>query len=185
MQNARHQIMTVPNLLSLVRLCLIPLFSALYMGGHTLLTAFILILSGLTDAVDGWYARKFNAVSSVGKILDPVADKLTQGVMLLLLVNNHPVLLIPLILLFIKEVSCSLLGYVVIHKTANVPQAVWHGKVATILLDLMLVIHVFWQGIPVVASNIQVVVCSFMMLLSMILYIRQYLLILKTVRADR
>lgn len=185
MQNARHQILTVPNLLSLVRLCLIPLFSALYLNGHTFLTACILILSGLTDAIDGWYARKFNAISSVGKILDPVADKLTQGVMLLLLVNDHPLLLLPLILLFVKEVVCSILGYVVIHKTANVPQAVWHGKVATILLDLMLVIHVFWQGIPSAASNIQVVVCSFMMLLSMVLYIRHYLNTLQTVRTDR
>lgn len=178
MQSTRRQILTVPNLLSLVRLCLIPVFSALYLQGHTILTAWILVLSGLTDAVDGWYARKFNAISSLGKVLDPVADKLTQGVMLILLVTRHPQLLVPLILLFAKEVSGCILGYLVIRKTAIVPQAVWHGKVATILLDLLLVIHVFWQGIPQVASNIMLAVCSVMLLLSMLLYIRSYLTIL-------
>ena len=105
--------------------------------------------------------------------------------MLLLLVKNHPLLLLPLIILLFKEVSCSTLGYIVIHKTARVPQAVWHGKAATILLDLMLVIHVFWQGIPSAASNIQIVICSFMILLSMILYIRHYLNILHAVPTVR
>lgn len=185
MQSIRHQILTVPNLLSLVRLCLIPLFSTLYLNGNTFMAACILILSGLTDALDGWYARKFNAISNLGKVLDPVADKLTQGVMLLLLVAKHPLLLLPLILLLVKEITGSTLGYLVIRKTTMVPQAVWHGKVATLLLDLLLVIHVFWQGIPSGVSNTMLIICSAMMLLSMILYSRHYLMILRQNHTDR
>lgn len=185
MQSIRRQILTVPNLLSLLRLALIPLFSILYLNGHTFLTACILVLSGLTDALDGWYARKFNAVSNLGKVLDPVADKLTQGVMLLLLVSKYPPLLIPLILLLTKEGICSTFGYLVIRNTSHIPQAVWHGKAATLFLDLLLVIHVFWQGIPTVVSNVMLVICCFLMLISMILYIIGYLSILQTNRTDR
>ncbi len=68
---------TVPNLISFVRILLIPVFAVLFYKGETIAAAIILALSGLSDLVDGKIARKFNQVSNLGKILDPVADKLT------------------------------------------------------------------------------------------------------------
>ena len=69
---------TIPNLLSVIRIALIPVFAVMYLNGNQLLAIAILAVSGLTDLFDGKIARKFNQVSALGKILDPVADKLTQ-----------------------------------------------------------------------------------------------------------
>ena len=80
------EILTVPNLLSMLRLCMIPLFVWLYCAKEAFgATALVLVLSGITDIVDGFIARRFHMVSDFGKILDPIADKLTQAAMLLCL----------------------------------------------------------------------------------------------------
>ncbi len=70
--------LTVPNLLSVIRIALIPVFGVLYYDGKILGAVIILVISGLTDLFDGKIARKFNQISALGKVLDPVADKLTQ-----------------------------------------------------------------------------------------------------------
>ncbi len=70
--------LTVPNLLSVIRIALIPVFGVLYYNGDILWAVIILFISGLTDFFDGKIARKFNQISALGKLLDPVADKLTQ-----------------------------------------------------------------------------------------------------------
>ena len=70
--------LTVPNLLSLIRIILIPVFGVLFYHEHVLAAVIVLAVSGLTDLFDGKIARRFNQVSELGKILDPIADKLTQ-----------------------------------------------------------------------------------------------------------
>ena len=69
--------LTIPNLISVIRICLIPVIAVLYYKGYIWWTVFIIFISGLSDAVDGKIARKFNQVSALGKMLDPIADKLT------------------------------------------------------------------------------------------------------------
>ena len=77
-----NRIITVPNLLSFFRLCLIPVIIWSYcVKKNPLLAGEILLLSGLTDLADGYIARRFHRISNLGKILDPVADKLTQAAM--------------------------------------------------------------------------------------------------------
>lgn len=70
--------LTIPNLLSVIRIILIPVFAYLFLKGNQVAALIILAVSGLTDLFDGKIARRFNQVSALGKILDPVADKLTQ-----------------------------------------------------------------------------------------------------------
>lgn len=69
--------LTIPNLISVIRICLIPVIAVLYYKGYIWWTVFVIFISGLSDAVDGKIARKFNQVSNLGKMLDPIADKLT------------------------------------------------------------------------------------------------------------
>ena len=70
---------TVPNLLSVIRILLIPVFAVLFYDGEYLWAVFVLFLSGLSDFLDGKIARRFNQVSALGKVLDPVADKLHRS----------------------------------------------------------------------------------------------------------
>ena len=70
--------LTIPNLLSLIRIALIPVFAVLFVDGNYLWAVIVLAISGLTDFFDGKIARKFNQISALGKLLDPIADKLSQ-----------------------------------------------------------------------------------------------------------
>lgn len=164
--------LTIPNLLSLVRIILIPIFMWAYcVKKDSTLTAVLLLASGLTDSLDGIIARKFNMISDLGKALDPIADKLTQGTMLLCLITRYPLMLLPFILLLIKEASVGITSLVVIRKTGAVHGAVWHGKITTCLLYAMMVLHVLWNEIPLILSNATIWLCSAMMLSSFVLYI--------------
>ena len=166
----RKQIMTIPNLLSLIRLLMIPVFVCLYLNGHETATAVVLLLSGLTDVVDGWIARTFRQVSDLGKAIDPGADKLTQAAMLLCLVSKYNKMLIPFLLLAVKEIFCGISSLLAIRRTGVVRSARWHGKVTTLLLYFMMILHVLWQDIPAVVSNTVLVACVAMMLLSCVMY---------------
>ena len=74
-----ENVWTVPNLLSFIRILLVPVFAVLFMKGYYIWSVAVLALSGLSDFFDGKIARRFNQVSELGKMLDPIADKLTQA----------------------------------------------------------------------------------------------------------
>ena len=168
---ARTKVFTFPNILSFFRLCLIPVIVWSYCVEHNYLTAGgVLIISGLTDIVDGFIARKFNMVSDLGKILDPVADKLTQAAMLFCLMMRFPLLWILLVLVLVKEIFMCITGLMVIKKTGSVYGAKWHGKVATCLLYATMILHVFWNEITPVVSIVSTLACAVMIVISFILY---------------
>lgn len=158
-------------MLSFLRLLLIPLIVWLYVYRQNYLwTTVILILSGLTDIVDGIIARKCNMVSDFGKAFDPVADKLTQIAVLFCLITRFPRMLLPLIILVIKECFAAVTGLLVISKTKCVMGALWHGKAATVSLYTMMLLHIIWFQIPCLISDILIGLCTGMVLLSSILY---------------
>jgi cardiolipin synthase len=167
----KNKIITVPNILTLVRLLLIPVIVWLYcFEKNYTWTAVVLILSGITDLVDGFVARKFNMISELGKIIDPIADKLTQFVVLICLVTRFSAMLIPCLILMTKEIISGIVAMCAIRKSGKVDGADWHGKVSTFMLYAMMILHVLWVNIPIVASNIMILLCTAMMIFSFILY---------------
>lgn len=128
------------------------------------------IISGLTDIVDGFIARKFDMISDFGKAFDPVADKLTQISMLFCLVTRFPLMLIPLIILIFKEVLAAVMNMLTLKKAGFVVAAVWHGKLNTVLIYSTMFIHIVWFNIPPTVSNVLIMVCIAMMLISSVLY---------------
>lgn len=170
----QKKILTIPNLLSFFRLCLIPLIVWLYNFKQDYLwTLLILTLSGITDIIDGIIARRLNMISDFGKAFDPIADKLTQMAMLFCLVSRFSHMLIPLVLLVVKEVFTGITALISIKRTNTVKGAVWHGKLTTVALYSMMVIHLIWYNIPHAASLISVGVCIGIMLMSFIMYVFQ------------
>ncbi|MBQ8814371.1 MAG: CDP-alcohol phosphatidyltransferase family protein [Lachnospiraceae bacterium] len=166
-----NKILTIPNLMSFFRICLIPVCAWLYVEKQNYLwTTIVLILSGLTDIIDGFIARRFNMISNLGKMLDPVADKLTQLVMLICLITRFPLMWAPTILLVIKEFLDTVTGLLVIHKVGVVEGADWHGKVVTFLLYLTIGLHLIWYSIPASVSNLAICVSVVMMIVSLALY---------------
>lgn len=182
-QSIRKQILTIPNLLSFLRLCMIPLIIWLYCAKKNYaLTAAVLVLSGITDTVDGFIARRFNMVTDLGKALDPVADKLTQAAMMFCLLTRFQMMLVPLLLLIFKELCSGIMSLVVIKKTGKVCGAEWHGKLCTWLLYAMMFLHIVWFAIPREWSTVLISICVIMMTVSFGLYmIRNYKMLTKEV----
>lgn len=184
--SSQSKILTIPNLLSFFRLCLIPVFMWLYcVERNYLWTGIILIISGLTDTVDGIIARKFNMISDLGKVLDPIADKVTQAAMLFCLLTRFPLMIAPLALMVVKEFFMGVTGLLVIQKTGKVFGADWHGKVNTWLLYAMMIIHVFWYNIPDIVSKVLIGICVVMMLISLVLYGRHNLKALRETGTEK
>ena len=113
-------IKSIPNILSIIRILLIPVFMVRYMNASSELdyqiVAVIVLLSGVTDLVDGFIARKFNQITELGKLLDPVADKLTQLAIIICLVTRYDWMKYLLILFVVKELSLALLGLYFMNK---------------------------------------------------------------------
>lgn len=167
----KNKIITIPNILSFFRLCLIPVIVWLYcVKQNYLWTTVIFLISGITDIVDGFIARKFNMISDFGKAFDPVADKLTQISMMFCLVTRFPLMLVPLAILVIKEVLAAIMNLITLKKAGFVVAAVWHGKLNTVLIYATMFVHIVWFNIPDTVSNILIGACIAMMLLSSVLY---------------
>ena len=154
-------------------------------GKNYLWTGIVLIISGLTDTVDGIIARKFNMISDLGKVLDPIADKVTQAAMLFCLLTRFPLMIAPLALMVVKEFFMGVTGLMVIQKTGKVFGADWHGKVNTWLLYAMMILHVFWYNIPDIVSKVLIGICVVMMLISLVLYGRHNLKALRETGTEK
>ena len=106
-KNWKKEILTIPNLLSIFRIALIPVYLRIYLhadsAGDYTAAAVILAVSCLTDLVDGKIARKFNMISNLGKLLDPISDKLTQLALMVCLSIQHRALRYLLVMFLIKE----------------------------------------------------------------------------------
>ena len=170
-KDKRKQIVTIPNLLSLFRLLLVPVIAWLYCWkADYLLTAFVLLLSGVTDIADGLIARRFNMVSDLGKVLDPVADKLTQTAALVCLLTRFQAVWWLLGTLVFKETVMAVMGILIIRRTRAVYSAAWHGKLATCVLYAVIFAHIVWYNIPPSVSTLLAAAGIACILLSLILY---------------
>ena len=177
------QIWTVPNLLTMLRILLIPLFLWVYLGlKNQYLGLGVLAFSFFTDFLDGFIARRYHMVSEFGKALDPVADKLNQASILVALSFRYPLMLIPFIIMFFKEIYLGILMLISIRRSGKVFQAEWYGKVTTFCLYFTMALHLIWPGtIPKTISYVSLGIALFFQLLSFVLYairnnrlIRQY-----------
>ena len=176
----KNQWLTIPNLLSLFRLMLIPLIVWLYCLKHEYYYATaVLLLSGVTDIVDGYIARKFNMVSDIGKVLDPIADKLTQANVLICLGIRYPILLLLVVIMTVKEAVSGLMSLSAIRKTKEIKGADWHGKATTCLIYFTILLHLLWIDIPYSVTVTATVLCSAFMVLSFTLYFHRNVIMIK------
>ncbi len=168
------KILTIPNLLTFSRILMIPWFLWTYLvKENSFATALILLLSILTDNIDGPIARRWHMESNLGKALDPLADKLTQFCMLVCLQSRFPHMLLVIGMMCVKELAATVTSLAVIKKTNEVFSSEWHGKRATDLLDAVLVLHLLFPGMPGALSYGLILLCTGMILLSGVLYVRR------------
>lgn len=175
--------LNIPNLLSLLRIALIPVFAVTFLNASVQedfsLAAAILLFSGITDLVDGIVARKFNMITNLGKVLDPLADKLTQATVCICLAVRHPHLAWLLIVFIIKEVLIFSGGIRIYKMKSHVVVARWFGKLYTFVFFVMMVVIVL---LPQLGETTLLYMLGAFLLLNVfvfVMYIREYLRIVK------
>ena len=176
----KKDICTVPNLLSLLRLVLIPVYVSIYLKAQEsadyYLAAGILAVSCLTDLVDGKIARHFNLITSFGKVIDPLADKLTQfSLILCLALKVKSTLLWYLIGLFVLKESFQLIaGSIRLRKGIMLKGALLSGKICTTILFVSLIVMVMMPDMPVRTINIITIVDGVFLLVAFVHYAVAY-----------
>ena len=173
---------TIPNILSYVRILLIPLFIWLFLTAlwgpdelsyYYYIAAGIVLLSGLTDMLDGKIARHFNQITELGKLLDPVADKLTQGAVIFCLALKFPLMWVTFGLLVVKELFMGIVGLVNLKRFGKkLDGALWFGKVCTtlfyVVVSALLLIPDIWSEL----ANGLIAFCGVVILITFVLYAR-------------
>jgi cardiolipin synthase len=117
---------------------LVPLFVITYFNesesNYYFWSILIVLLSGISDVVDGFIARHFNMVSDLGKVLDPIADKLTQVVIILSLAIKHPLIFPMFAILFAKELLTLLVAVHLLSRGTKPISSKWFGKLSTVVI---------------------------------------------------
>lgn len=167
---------TIPNILCYIRIILIPVFMFVYLNATTTkdyyIAAFIILFSGITDFCDGYIARKFNQVTELGKFLDPLADKLTQGAIILTLMFKIKWMNYLVGLFIVKELFMAVNGAILLtKKRRKLDGAKWFGKVSTAVLYASMFILIIFPSLNPIKTNLTIGITAFFMLLSFLLYI--------------
>lgn len=167
----------IPNCLCFFRILLIPVFLYVYFiadfKDRYLVAAFVLVISGISDFLDGFIARKFNMVTDFGKFIDPVADKLTQFVVVITLLFSYPLAWVLLIIIILKDLMLAIVGLYLYDHGLKIIGASWWGKIATAYFYVVVIVLIGLHIPNTVISFVMIITGSVLMLLSFILYAKE------------
>lgn len=135
---------TIPNWLCFLRIALIPVFSVLFIKEYYIAAFITMMVAAVTDLLDGKIARKYDMVSNLGKILDPIADKLSQIAIVIILLykfwNTVPTLKYVLFLFIFKELLMVAGGALLMAKGMRPVAAEFWGKLATTVFYIFMIL---------------------------------------------
>ena len=174
----KKDLFTIPNMLSLFRLGLIPVYVIIYLKAEQFsdyaLAAGILAVSCFTDLIDGKIARRFNMISTIGKFLDPLADKATQFTLTVCLAIRHPILWHLAMLFIIKEGFQLIAGLVQFRKGKMLTGALITGKICTTVLFISLILLVLLPNLSPAYVELIAAIDGLFMLITFGHYIHVY-----------
>ncbi len=174
----------VPNILSAIRILLIPVFVSLMLQGNTTHAALVLAGSGITDLLDGYLARRFHWISDLGKVLDPVADKLTQVTVCVVLAYALQKYLFFFAIMLLKEALMIALGGYLLKKGAKIDGARWFGKAATVCFYVTMTIIVLFPTLPAIITTILLVITTALVVFAFGMYIPLFFTLKRGAGAD-
>jgi cardiolipin synthase len=175
---SKKDLWTIPNILCYIRFLLIPLFVVLYIKAEEpkeyWQAAAVVLISGITDFLDGFIARSFNMITDFGKLIDPMADKLTQAALIFVLVVKIKYMFILLILFVVTQLFMLGAGIAMLQKDKRLNGAKWFGKVSTTVFYGVMLVLISMPKLNESIANILMLLCGMFLLLSFSLYVREY-----------
>ena len=173
----KNRIITIPNVLTFFRILLIPVYVWLYLTrneSRNVWAAAVILLAGVTDVLDGYIARRWNMESDLGKILDPVVDKISLSAMCLMMSVRYPVMFWVLLFFAVKEASLGTLGYLYMKRTGIVNSARWYGKASSIVQYAVIIALILNRQITDYSAHVLIYLCMATHLISMASYVLFY-----------
>lgn len=181
----KTKIFTIPNIISIIRIAIIPFFVYFYftssIENHYIYSLYVLLISGASDIVDGFIARRFNMISDLGKVLDPIADKLTQGVVLFCLLLSRIYLIPMFVVLVVKELLQAFAATIILKSGRKPISSKWFGKLSTVMIYISMfyvILADYFDGrfhLPVWLIYVLMSASIVCMIISMLGYIRIFL----------
>lgn len=161
----RKEIFSIPNILGYFRILLIPVFMSIYFCAEKTsdyyAAAIVVGISSLSDLFDGLIARKCNMVTELGKFIDPLADKLTQGALILCFLNRYPWMWLLMGIYVAKEGFMAVMGLVMLrHNGRRLNGAMWYGKVSTAMLYIFMFLLLLLPMMSLTVVNILIFICA-------------------------
>ncbi|EGP4985867.1 MULTISPECIES: CDP-alcohol phosphatidyltransferase family protein [Enterococcus] len=170
----RKEIQTIPNLLSIFRIFLLPIYLYFVLRQSFYIAGAVIVVSGLSDYLDGVIARRYNQVTDLGKVLDPFADKLTQLFLILSMAWYRPWLWLLFGLFLIKEGFMFVAGLIGLSKNIKLSGAKWYGKVATAVIYVGMILLLLFPELPMLWVRVIFAVITYGFLQSFVLYAVEY-----------
>ena len=169
---------SIPNLLSYFRLILIPVYLLVYFNAEEpkdlVWAALVIAVSGLTDMFDGKIARHFNMITEWGKLIDPVADKLTLAAVALSLAFRFPLMRLVFALYVVKEAFMGVMGLIMLRRGSKLNGAMWYGKVCTAVTYLVIFVLLLFPELPPWAQTLLISLQIAVTLMAFALYAAYY-----------
>jgi len=180
--------MNIPNILSTFRLALVPVFVTVYFNGsensHVYATG-VYILAAFTDFLDGRIARKYNLVSKLGRILDPLGDKIMTFAVLLCITIDKLVPPWAVVVFFVKEGLMAVGGFIIYKKYCDMPPANIIGKSATVVFIVVCALLMLIRDIPRVYARAMISVAIIVMLAAFVSYLVRYIKLMQSLKQLR
>ena len=179
-------LVTVPNILTYLRFLLVAPFIFFFLNKNYIAAALCIGFSGLSDCLDGFLARKLDQVTSLGKILDPIADKVTLVSVAVCMVIYMPSLLPIMLVMIGKEFLMLLGGLILLIMKITPPPARWYGKVATVIFYLSVCTIIFLKAAFNITNDMLItvtfIVTAAFMVFALVMYAA---LIVKQIKAEK
>lgn len=185
---SKSELLALPNILCYLRLLLIPLFMILYIKAETkdqyYFAGFVVLLASFTDFLDGFIARKFNMITEFGKLLDPLADKLMQAALILVLILEIDYMYLLALVFIIKELIMTIAAYVFVKKGKKLDGSKWFGKVSTTIFYVTMLILIVLPSLNKSVTSLLMIICGLFLTLSFVLYGREYYIMYKELKEE-
>lgn len=184
----KKDLWSIPNILCYIRFLLIPVFVVQYIKAQQpreyLQAAAIVLASGLTDFLDGFIARTFDMVTEFGKLIDPLADKMTQAALIFVLIVKIKWMFLLLILFVVMQLFLLVAGLAMLKKGRRLDGSKWFGKVSTTVFYAVMLVLVAIPNLDQKITNILMMICGAFLALSFALYVREYIRMYRDVRQE-
>ncbi|MCF0229053.1 MAG: CDP-alcohol phosphatidyltransferase family protein [Parasporobacterium sp.] len=178
MQIHKKDFLLLPNILTYIRILLVPVFVLTYLNAATnkdhIISAVIIVISGVTDVADGFIARHWDLTSDLGRIIDPIADKAMQFAMLICVCIRYRLVILLVIIYAVKELVSFLATAYLFTRGRHISGAMWCGKLCTVILFLVMLSLVAIPRVPFTIVATMVGFAAAFMLLAFFVYMREY-----------